>query len=37
VAGLASLAETLVAAAKPEESVEQLQRQIDDDAATHLY
>jgi hypothetical protein len=37
VAGLATLAETLVAAGKPEESVEQLQKQIDNDAATNLY
>lgn len=37
VAGLASLAETLVSAGKPAESVEQLQEQIDNDAATNLY
>ena len=35
--GLASLAETLVSAAKPDESVEQLQARIDNDAATNLY
>lgn len=37
VSGLATLAETLVSAARPAESVEQLQRLIDDDAATNLY
>lgn len=37
VAGLATLAETLVSAGKPTESVEQLQAQIDHDAATNLY
>jgi len=36
-AGLATLAETLVSAGKPEESVEHLQVQIDNDAATNLY
>jgi uncharacterized protein len=36
-AGLATLAQTLVAAAKPDESVEQLQAAIDNDAATNLY
>lgn len=35
--GLATLAETLVAAGKPDESVEQLQAEIDQDAATNLY
>ena len=35
--GLSSLAETLVSAGKPEESVEELQAQIDRDAATCLY
>ena len=37
VAGLATLAETLVSAAKPDESVQELQQRIDDDAATNLY
>lgn len=37
VSGLASLAETLVSAARPAESVQQLQKLIDDDAATNLY
>ena len=36
-AGLATLAETLVSAGKPEESVVQLQERIDNDAATNLY
>jgi PPOX class probable FMN-dependent enzyme len=36
-AGLATLAETLVAAGKPAESVEELQAAIDNDAATNLY
>jgi uncharacterized protein len=35
--GLASLAETLVSAAKPDESVQQLQARIDEDAAKNLY
>jgi PPOX class probable FMN-dependent enzyme len=37
VSGLATLAETLVSAGKPAESVEQLQALIDTDAATNLY
>lgn len=37
VAGLATLAETLVSAGKPAESVEQLQAQIDSDAVSNLY
>lgn len=37
LSGLATLAETLVSAGKPEESVEELQAQIDNDAATNLY
>lgn len=37
LAGLATLAETLVSAGKPVETVEQLQEQIDSDAATNLY
>lgn len=36
-AGLSSLAQTLVSAGKPEESVEELQAQIDRDADTCLY
>lgn len=36
-AGLASLAQTLVSAAKPEETVAQLQELIDTDAANNLY
>jgi len=35
--GLASLAETLVSAGKPAETVEQLQVEIDNDAAKNLY
>ncbi len=35
--GLATLAETLVSAAKPDESVQQLQARIDQDAVTNLY
>jgi uncharacterized protein len=35
--GLATLAETLVSAARPAESVEQLQARIEEDAATNLY
>jgi len=37
LAGLATLAETLVSAGKPVETVEQLQKEIDDDASTNLY
>ena len=37
LSGLSTLAETLVSAGKPDESVEQLQEQIDKDAATNLY
>jgi PPOX class probable FMN-dependent enzyme len=37
VTGLASLAQTLVSAARPPQSVEQLQAQIDQDAQSNLY
>jgi CYTH domain-containing protein len=37
VSGLATLAESLVSAGKPEERVEELQTQIDNDAAENLY
>ena len=37
LAGLPSLAQTLVSAGKPEESVQQLQEEIDKDASTNLY